>query len=185
VFTGEATKAIMSLAIELSQTYSSVVPIIQSETIRIKLAKLAAAVAARVFSTDLTYQKVVVKGAHVRCVKELLQQFYNKPSMSYHLFSRSSVAATKIEDFAAVVRVIKEFSTRNELATVTGLLDVQKITVEAIADYVGDLTSARDMLGDLVIHKCLTRLEGHNYYLKNSAFKQWLLKRKAVLTKKG
>lgn len=183
VFSPQATKEIMSLAIWLSQKYSAVIPLVQGETIRIKLAKLSAAVAARVFSTDPTCQKVIVKGAHVKCVKEIIRRFYDKPSMSYHLFSRSSVASTKIDDFAAVAKVLKEYSGRNELATITGLSDIHKITVEAMTDYVGDMTSAREMLGELVVLRCLTRLEGHHYYLKNPAFVEWLKKRKATILK--
>lgn len=185
VFTPQATREIMSIAIELSQAYSPVIPLIQGETVRIKLAKLSAAIAARVFSTDSSHQKLIVHGTHVRCVKQLVRLFYNKPSMSYHLFSRSSPVSVKINDFETIQKTLKSYSSRSELVTITGLLDIHKITVESMTDYVGENMSTRDMLGELVVLKCLTRLEGCNYYLKNPSFTQWLRKRKQHLLRKG
>lgn len=185
VFTPQATREIMAISVELSQTYSPVIPLIQGETIRLKLAKLAAAVAARVFSTDRSRERLIVHGSHVRCVKQLILLFYNKPSMSYHLFSKSSPVSVKINDFETIQKTLKGYSSRSELVTITGLLDIHKIAVESMADYVGDNMSTRDMLGELVVLKCLTRLEGCNYYLKNPSFTQWLRKRKQFLLKKG
>jgi hypothetical protein len=185
VFTPQATRAIMALSVELSQLYSPVIPLIQGETIRIKIAKLAAAVAARVFSTDATYQKLIIHGVHVRCVSNLIRLFYNKTSMSYNLYSQSSAVSTKLDEFNAVAEVIKSFSARSEIATLTGLLEMQKITIESMADYIGDKSSAQDLLGELVVLKCLTHPEGYNYYLKNSGFAQWLRRKKSELLKKG
>ena len=58
---------------------------------RIKLAKIAVAAAARVFSTDEKGEKVIVKKCHVDYVVDFLERIYSKPSLDYKGYSRREV----------------------------------------------------------------------------------------------
>jgi len=182
IFTNKATKIIIEKAVEFGNLYSPVIPLVQAENIRIKLAKVSAAVAARVFSSDESSEKLIIKSQHVKCAAELLKSFYNKPSMSYNLFSQTTIAASRIEKPHVVNKSIELLST-DQLLTITGLLEMQRISPDNLADYVGDPSTAKSLIGELVQHRCLTRLEGTSWYIKNSDFTKQLRRRKKKLLK--
>ena len=181
-FNNRATTNIIKSAVDFGHTYSSIIPLVQAENIRIKLAKLSAAVAARVFSTNETCEELIITAQHVNCATELLRSFYNKPSMSYNLFSRTSLAASRIERPRDIDRIMKLYST-DKLLTITGLLEMQRINPDTLADFIGDPSTAKTMIGELVQHRCLTRLEGTNWYTKNPDFTKQLRKKKRELLK--
>lgn len=58
-------------------------PLVQAENIRIKLARLAVAVAGRLFSTDDTGELLVVDYEHVDTAETLLNAFYGMESFGY------------------------------------------------------------------------------------------------------
>jgi len=87
IFEQSAVEQILKYAIEMGSIYSSQIPLVEGANQRIKLARLAAAAAARVFSTDETGEKVIVKECHVHFVYNYLNQIYSKPSLNYKGFS--------------------------------------------------------------------------------------------------
>ena len=181
-FTNKATKSIIEKAVEFGHTYSSVIPLVQAENIRIKLAKVSAAVAARVFSSDKSFEKLIITSQHVKCAVILLKSFYDKPSMAYNLFSQTTIATSKIIKPHIVNKTIESFST-NKSITITGLLEMQHINANNLADYVGDFSTAKSLIGELVQHRCLTQLEGTNWYIKNADFTKQLRKKQKELKK--
>jgi len=66
-FTEKAEKAILKFAIDMSSRYSDVIPLVQGSVQRIKIAKLAVAVACRLFSTEDGIT-VIVREEHVEFV---------------------------------------------------------------------------------------------------------------------
>jgi hypothetical protein len=87
VFEEEAVNRILRYAIKMGQEYSSRIPLVEGANQRIKLAKISVAVAARVFSTDATGEKVVVKAPHVDFAYQFLEEIYSKPSFDYKGYS--------------------------------------------------------------------------------------------------
>jgi len=87
IFEKEAEELILKYATEFSKKYTSKIPLVEGANHRIKLAKMAVAAAARVFSTDETCEKVIVKPEHVHFVAEVQQEAYDKPSMGYKQYS--------------------------------------------------------------------------------------------------
>lgn len=87
IFEPEATQLILEYAIEMGRVYSSQIPLVEGANQRIKLARMAVAAAARLFSTDSTGEKVIVKPCHVQFVYDYLEQIYGKPSLNYKGFS--------------------------------------------------------------------------------------------------
>lgn len=74
---------IYAAAEDLGSRYIPDPPLIQVANARIKVARLAVALAARTFSTDKTGQLVVVKKAHVQDAVRFLDEVYGKRAMGY------------------------------------------------------------------------------------------------------
>lgn len=182
-FTDEATNLIIDTAIEFGHTYSPIIPLVQTENVRIKIAKVSAAVAAQTFSTDPTCENLIIDVEHVKCARQILRMFYNKPSMAYDLFSRTTLAAARIERLEEVDEVLENLS-QNKQAVIIGLLETHQISTDNLSDYVGDFATARTMIGELVQLRCLSRIEGSNWYLKNPDFTKWLRKAKTKSKRK-
>ncbi len=98
IFTPEATTLILNRAKEMAQHYISDVPLVEGANQRIKLARMAVATACRLFSTDSSGEKVIVKAEHVEYAHSFLEKVYKKPSMGYWEVSQQS----RLEDAIAV-----------------------------------------------------------------------------------
>lgn len=107
VFEPEATKRILEASQEMGAKYSSAIPLVEPAEQRIKLARLSAALACRLFSTD-DGQKVLVTEEHILAIVDFLRAAYSKPSMGYDLFSGGQ-AKTVILDDKTMARLKKEF----------------------------------------------------------------------------
>jgi hypothetical protein len=172
-FTDSATKAIIREAIRFGSTYSPRIPLVQVENIRIKLAKVAAAVAARTFSTDEAYQNLIIDTTHVQCACQFLRMIYAKQSMAYDMYSKMSATASSIDDIGRVDKIMSQLGDFRD-STISGMLELNRVTVDNLTDYTGDTAITKNLIGDLVRLRCLTRTEGSNWYIKNPAFSQWL-----------
>jgi len=87
VFEPDAVDGILKYAIQMGREYSSKIPLVEGANQRIKLAKLAVATAARVFSTDDLGEHVIVRLEHVEFAYAFLEQIYSKTSLDYKGFS--------------------------------------------------------------------------------------------------
>jgi len=174
-FTTQATNLIIHEAIRFGTIYSSRIPLVQVENIRIKLAKISAAIAARIFSTDEKYQNLIIDAPHVRCACQFLRMIYSKQSMAYEMYSRMAATSMTIDNIEDVSKVFKNLGDFRD-STITGLLELNKISFDNLSDYTADLSIARSLVGELVRLRCLTRNETGGWYAKNPAFGQWLRK---------
>lgn len=82
-----ATQEILKQAIYMSSKYSSAVPLAEPADMRLKLARLSIAAAARTASTDETYESIIVKPEHVKFVVDFLQSVYDAPALQYDKMS--------------------------------------------------------------------------------------------------
>jgi len=170
-FTDASTAKIIELAIEMGGRYSPTIPLVQAENIRVKLAKIAAAIAARTFSTDATGERLIIRTQHVDCAAKVLDMFYTKESMRYDDFSDAAFRASTMENESDVLTAIDSCADPKYL--VEGLLALQEVSADGVADYVGDMGLARMIISELVKLRCLSR-QGSNRYVKNPAFVDWL-----------
>lgn len=83
-----AEEAVLEVAETIGHSYIPEPPLIQAENVRVKIARIATAVAARLFSCDDTGNKVVVKPEHVAAAIELIDLFYGMPSFGYKDYSQ-------------------------------------------------------------------------------------------------
>jgi hypothetical protein len=95
VFTDEAVDSIFELSAKQGNFYTSRIPLVQGANQRMKLARLAVACAARLFSTDITGEKVIVESKHVVYVYNYLNDVYKKPSLGYSDLSLYEIESNK------------------------------------------------------------------------------------------
>lgn len=84
---------VLACAEELGGRYIADPPLVQPENVRVKLARLSVAVAARLFSHDGNGEKVVVLAEHVDAAVELLDMLYGKRWFGYADHSRKEIRA--------------------------------------------------------------------------------------------
>jgi hypothetical protein len=82
---------VLERAQELGRRYVPDPPLVQAENVRIKLARLAVAVAGRLFSTDETGELLVVDYEHVETAEKLLNSFYGMESFGYREHSATVI----------------------------------------------------------------------------------------------
>ena len=82
---------VLEKASELGDRYVSEPPLIQPENVRIKVARVAVAIAARLFSTDEEAAKIVVLQRHVDAAIEFIDMLYGTASFGYARHSRKVI----------------------------------------------------------------------------------------------
>lgn len=93
-----AERLCLVLAEKMGQSYVPDPPLVQAENARVKLARLAVAVAARLFSHDGTGQKVLVTKEHVRAARSFLARLYRQPTFGYEDHSRKELRARQVAE---------------------------------------------------------------------------------------
>lgn len=83
-----AEDTVYKLALDLGSRYIEDPPIVQKANARIKIARVAVALAARTFSTDDTCEKVVVTREHVEDATKFIDILYAMPAFGYAERSR-------------------------------------------------------------------------------------------------
>ena len=86
-----AEAAVYAAANDLGRRYVEDPPLIQGANVRIKVARVAVALAARLFSTDETSMNIVVKKEHVQDAVQFLDRIYDMPSFGYGEHSRELI----------------------------------------------------------------------------------------------
>lgn len=96
--TDDATKLILHYANQLSMKYSATVPLVEPADMRLKLARLSVAAAARLASTDESYENIVVKPEHVQFIVDFLQDVYDSPALQYDALSQNALNKEKMDE---------------------------------------------------------------------------------------
>ncbi len=171
-FTQECVKAILRNSIFLAEKYSSAIPLVQGENIRFKLAKMAAAIGGRVFSTPDGI-RLVVKKEHAILAVKLMQWFYDKPVCAYDKFSSARMSKDKMINEVEVDAIFEMFpATWSDV--IDGILESSEISMKDFQDWLGvDRTVADQMVGTLVRCHCLRKRRG-GFYSKRPGFIQYL-----------
>ena len=97
IISERATREAVKAARALGQRYVADPPLIQSENVRFKILRIAAAIAARTFSCNSKY-KLVVKAEHVSDAVRFLDMLYDQEAMGYARKSRRYYAAKNVAD---------------------------------------------------------------------------------------
>jgi hypothetical protein len=86
-----AERAVYRLANEMGRRYVEDPPLVQAANVREKIARISVAIAARLFSTDDTYERIVVRKRHVEAAVQFMDSIYNMPGFGYAERSRELI----------------------------------------------------------------------------------------------
>ena len=172
--TREAEDLILHISKEMSNKYSAKIPLVEPADQRIKIMRLSAATAARVFSCDETGEKVIVDIGHVGFVNNFLNTIYDKKSMGYNEYSKLADKGEKIEekDKDELILKIKQLPDWERLCKF--LKSVRVFRQTGIMEAMGwDKEITKGVFQNLVSKwECLTSTP--NGYYKNPFFTQLL-----------
>lgn len=162
-----AEVACMDHAATLCNEFSEALPLVDRGTMRFKIARLAAALAARVFSTDEDRQVLRVKVDHVDYIFNWLRRMYGSNVFGYKDFSAAQIFASTVMDPDTVRRQI--LGTKHPKDLVEHLLHAQEVSLVDLQDWceVGG-EDARSLLSFLVRKHALYRVK--RWYVKTSEF---------------
>lgn len=167
VFEPDAVQAVLDASIELCDKFTESIPIVDRGSMRYKLARLAASLAARTFSTDINYSQIVVKASHVNFVLQFLTTIYGKKSFGYLDYTAAVKASSTLLDKDIIIKAINDSPYPSDL--VKHLLHTNRIESQDIQDWCAwDRQSAQTMLSRLVRKHALVR--ENRAYRKTSPF---------------
>lgn len=145
----------LDLAVEQGGRYSADVPLVEPADHRYKLARLAAAVAARTFSTD-DGQTLVVRPGHVDWAAAFLDRLYGARYMGYAEYSAIQRADTTLVDANDVRALI--LGTPLPIAVVRGLVRAQEVRPTDLQNWADlERDDAARLLAGLVRNNGLVR----------------------------
>ena len=87
VFHTDAEQAVLDAAMRFGDKYGEEPPIVQTANMRIKLARVAAAIAGRLFSTDDSGERLIVTKAHVLAAHQFIDTVYESDAFGYDRIS--------------------------------------------------------------------------------------------------
>jgi len=156
-----------SKASEFSSKFSDDIPIADRGSIREKLARLSASLAARTFSYH-SKSKIFVRNCHVDFICSFLEKQYGKESFGYKAYSDSLFKSEKLINPESVKhRLLKKVTHPKEF--IENLLLTDEINVHFIQDilaYPQDV--ARELLSFLIRQRALKREK--NFHRKTREF---------------
>lgn len=175
IFTKEATDYILETAVQLAADYSSAIPLIQGENARFKLAKLAAAVAGKYFSSpDGTRLLVTVR--HAKIAVSILRACYNSKTMGYAAFSDLENKTSTLKDADELDKFFRVLDKDTRTIVLNGLMQAGEFGVREFMDWCGtDGNVAKRHIGLLVRCRALLQQTG-GLYIKRPAFVDYIRK---------
>lgn len=102
-----AERAVLEAAGKLGQRYIEDPPLIQVANVREKVARIAVAIAARTFSTDESFERLIVRRAHVRDAISFIDALYGMRGFGYAERSKELISDRKEAERKA--RDVKQF----------------------------------------------------------------------------
>jgi hypothetical protein len=174
-FTDAAVKAIFRKSAQLAATYVSDVELITSSTAKIKLAKISAAIAGRIFSTDTTGEILRVDERCVTCAMKFLETLYRRDNMGYYSFSQQEKRYRKLDEEQAEKQIkgACHDAGTDVNSFMNLLLHYNTITRSDLFDWLGqDNWQTRNFIRSMLHMGAFKSI--NNYYVKRDNFIKFL-----------
>jgi len=160
----KAYEACFSLGKRMYLKYSHACPLVNPSEQKIKMARMATALACRLFSTE-DGKHVLVNEDHVEYIYEWLNEVYDSRYFMYHEWSRDHNPEQSLVSVENVERILGTMG-RN---AVRKLLNLKQISLKDFEDLLNcDRTTARTHISDLLKNNALTKY--YTAYSKTPAF---------------
>lgn len=179
-FTELAVKEVLRLSIDLAKKYSFSIPLIQGENIRIKLSKISAAFAARIYSNLHDGEILLVDKVHVECAYLFLNMIYKKECSGYYAYSamRTNLQLdTGTKDFVIIMKYLNSFG-QNKSDVIRCLLSNNTITAPDLSEHLNlPRELSREIVSKLLKNSAVIKrgLSGSiPRYIKTPPFTSWL-----------
>lgn len=161
VFREEVTRRVLERSTELCGEFTDAVPIIDRGSTRYKIARLAAALAVRTFSTE-DMRQVIVREAHVDYVTEFLRRTYSSDAMGYRRYTEAQQSIVTLIDPEEIIKRIESLPFPRDFAK--NMLHANFIDAQDLADWCGwDRQVSLDLMSFFVRKHALVR-SGRTYY---------------------
>lgn len=172
VFTPEATKSVLNYSVKLSQRYSASIPLIQGENVRFKLAKIAAAVAGRCFSTQDGIHMLITE-EHVKVAVAFLKRIYDKPSCGYLDYSDTQGRKQNLSNKDQLQELFDQHDKETRSMLVDSLLESTIVTADDLSYWLeADVKIAKSFIGSLMRANAIKSTSSG--YVKRPSFTRWL-----------
>lgn len=166
LFSSSTIDTILEVASKISRQYHANIPLVEPADMRIKLARLSAALAARLYSTT-DGENLIIIPEHTIWIYNFLVRIYDKPSMAYNLYSQERYEESKIKDEKFVRSVVGTISL-NSIEFVKRLLQLKQIAIMDIEVLTNDRDKAKSFLTQLYLANAIKKVR--TYYVHTSAF---------------
>jgi hypothetical protein len=164
-FSKDSTTAVLDLATTLCEEFSDAIPLVDRGSMRFKLARLSAALAARTFSSEGQVLEVLVP--HVEFIVDALRKSYGSPVFGYKDFTDATKTNDTVLDWPVIKKRINDTPYPRDF--VTHMLHANWVDLFDIQDWCGwERTDAQEMLS-LLVRKYALHREGRKYK-KSSQF---------------
>lgn len=180
IFEKDAEDFILKKSIELDKKYSYNIPLVTGAEMRIKLAKMSVSMAARLYNTDKTGEKIIVTKDIVEYVVRFLIGEYARPSIDYEGYSEQKLNEVNLRSEKEII-ALSDWT----IDHVTLFLNQNRLNIGDVQDILGlaSKNDAKTTIGKLVKERALVK--SYTFYLKTPAFIEWLKKKKDELNKTG
>ena len=161
LFSDDSINELYAATRRVSERYSANIPLVEPADQRYKIARIATAIAGRLFST-VDGVSLNVFTSHIQCAEQFLYAIYDNPIMGYDLYSASEKAATTL---------INESDVRDALTElggflpdfIQGCLRQAAISTSDLMDLTGgDRDEAKNLIGLLVRNNAIVKMK-HGY----------------------
>ncbi len=160
-FTKEAAAEVVRVARAMVEQYSDQVPLVERNEQRKRVAKLSISIAAQCFSCEEEGRVMVVTAEHVRAAETLFHLWYDKPAMSYDLYSQKVATSHAIKDETVVRKILDQHLGDHLLIGLEQVLRLREFTERTFAMAVGrDEMLGRAIVSALCYHDVIRAVDG-------------------------
>jgi hypothetical protein len=174
LFEEDAIKYIYQSSMDLEKVYDFSIPLIQVENVRYKLAKLAIAFAARMYSNIQNGKILHVKKVHVTCAIHFLDRIYAREASGYTAYSEMKRSKSEIvtpEKLEVIKKYFNKWTDKDELLRF--LMNNNVFDGNGIMDHMGCVKSeATEVISKLSQACCIAKRGA--FYTKTPDFVAYL-----------
>ena len=167
----EDSKMVLEESTRLCGLFTDAIPIVDRGSMRLKLARLAAAVACRTFSTTEDHTACLVRPCHVQFASKFLETIYSSAVFGYLDYTKAQALTDTIKDPEMIRKHVADTPFPKDF--IEQLLHTPSIDAQDIKDWCGwDHVAATNLIS-LLVRKFAIRRDGRQYR-KSPAFIEML-----------